>query len=109
MNRHRLDLFFWMHLIVVIVMWSSPFWISWKIIVGLVLLYYLQLLIFGDCILIRKGGKRKKREITIYLQILENLGFNPNRRFIVILSDYVFPWIIVGLALVIQLFQSKPL
>lgn len=83
-------------------MWTSPFYLSWKIIFVFIVLYYLQLLIYGDCILIKKQYRTKKREITIYTQILENLGFNVHRKNMVFLSDYVFPWIILGVALIWQ-------
>ena len=96
---HRLGIFFWIHLIIVIFIWVSPFWLDWKIILCFVFLYYLQLVIFKDCILIKEQYHTKKREITIYTQILENFGFRVNRKIIVFLSDYVFPWIILLIAI----------
>ena len=88
---------------VVIFMWSSPFYLSWKIILVFILLYYLQLFLFGDCILIKKQFNTKKREMTIYTQILENFGFKVNRKTLVFISDYVFPWIILIFALIWQI------
>ena len=88
---------------IVIFMWSSPFYLSWKIILVFILLYYLQLFLFGDCILIKKQFNTKKREMTIYPQILENFGFKVNRKTLVFISDYVFPWIILIFALIWQI------
>jgi len=88
---------------IVIFMWSSPFYLSWKIILVFILLYYLQLFLFGDCILIKKQFNTKKREMTIYTQILENFGFKVNRKTLVFISDYVFPWIILIFALIWQI------
>ncbi len=88
---------------IVIFMWSSPFYLSWKIILVFILLYYLQLFLFGDCILIKKQFNTKKREMTIYTQILENFGFKVNRKTLVFISDYVFPWIISIFALIWQI------
>jgi len=97
--------YFWLHLIIVIFMWSSIFWLNWKIIFVLILFYYLQLIIFGDCILIKKQINTKKREITIYTQILEYFGLKPNRNFMVVLSDYIFPWIILFMTLFWQIWR----
>ena len=102
--RHKLGIFFSLHLLIVIIMWSSPFWLSWKIIFILIIFYYVQLFIFGDCLLIKGQFKTKKREMTIYTQILENFGFRVNRKIMVFLSDYVFPWMILVISLFWQLF-----
>jgi hypothetical protein len=89
----------------VLFMWSSPFYLSWKIILVFILLYYLQLFLFGDCILIKGQFNTKKREMTIYTQILENFGLEVNRKTMVFISDYVFPWIIFFFALIWQVFR----
>ena len=94
--------YFWAHLLVVLALWSSPFWLSWKIILLVILLYYIQLLIFGDCLLIKWRFKTKKRVMTIYTQILEYFGFKPDRKLLVFLSDYIFPWIIFLTAFITQ-------
>jgi len=41
--------------------------------------------------------------MTIYTQILENFGFKVNRKTLVFISDYVFPWIILIFALIWQI------
>ena len=74
--KHYLGLYFWVHLIIVVFIWLSPFYLRWEVILAFILLYYIQLVFVGDCILIKKQYGTKKREITIYTQILENLGFS---------------------------------
>ena len=96
--KHKFGIYFCFHLIIVLFMWSSPFWLSWKVIFLLIFLYYIQLLFYGDCILIIAQYKNKRREITIYTQILENFNFKINRKRLVFISDYVFPWVILGIA-----------
>ena len=91
--------FFWTHLILIILIWTAPFFVSWKIILPFIFLYYLQLVIFGDCIITKKQFKTKKREMTFYSYILEKAGFNFNRKKVRYLADYVFPWIILAIAL----------
>ena len=105
--KHHLGLYFWAHLIIVVFIWASPFYLSWKIILAFIVLYYIQLVVIGDCILIKKQYSTKKRKITIYTQILENLGFKVNRKILVFLSDYVFPWVVFGVSLFWQVFLGN--
>ena len=95
--------FFWTHLILIILAWMSPFFISWKIILLFILLYYLQLIIFGDCIITRKQFKSKNREMTFYSFVLERAGFNFSRNKIRYLADYVFLWLILLIAITWQI------
>ena len=95
--------FFWTHLFLIILIWASPFFINWKIIVFFIFLYYLELFIFGDCIITKKQFKTKKREMTFYSFLLEKTGFNFSRKKIRYLADYIFPWLILAIALVWQL------
>ena len=95
--------FFWTHLILIILIWTSPFFINWKIILFFIFLYYLQLLIFGNCIITKKQFKTKKREITFYSFLLESAGFKFNRKKIRYLADNIFPWIIFLIAIIWQL------
>jgi len=91
-----------LHLLIIILLWVSPFLFNWRLIILGIFLYYLQLMIFGNCILTKMEFKQKKREITMYSFVLEKLGFNVNRGKIVLLADYVFPWVILLISLVYQ-------
>ena len=102
MKKNKIP-FFWTHLILIILIWTSPFFINWKIILFFIFLYYLQLIIIGDCIITKKQFKTKKREMTFYSFLLESIGFNFSRKKIKYLADNVFPWIILFIALVWQL------
>jgi len=94
---------FWTHLFLIILIWTSPLFINWKIILLFILFYYSQLLIFGDCVITKKQFKTKKREMTFYSYLLEKAGYNFSRKKIRYLADYIFPWIILTIALVWQL------
>jgi hypothetical protein len=97
------EIIIFIHLILIIAIWLSPFFVSWKIILLFIILYYTQLSIFGNCILTQKQFKSKKREDTFYSYILERIGFNVNKNLIRILADYIFPWIIFLIAITLQL------
>jgi len=73
-------LIFWVHLILIILLWASPFWLSWKLIILAIVLYYLQLLVFKDCILTKAQFGEKKRSTTFYWYYLTKLGFRLDRK-----------------------------
>jgi hypothetical protein len=93
----------YLHLFIIILAWSSPLWLDWKLIIAGILIYYIQLLIFGNCILTKLEFASKIREMTFYSYLLEKVGFKFNRAIIIILADYVFPYVILGLSLMIQI------
>jgi hypothetical protein len=95
----KFGLVFWAHLLIIILIWLSPFVFSWKIILVGIGLYYFQLIIFGDCILTKKQFKTNKRGVTFYSHLLTIAGFQPNLAVVRIIADYVMPWIILGIAL----------
>jgi len=97
--------YFWVHLFIILLIWSSIFWLNWKIIFIFVLLYYLQLLIFGNCILTIKQFNSKKRSKSFYAFTLKKLGFNVNEKTIANFVDFVTPWIILFLAIVWQVLK----
>lgn len=40
-----------LHLIIMILAYTSPFWLDWKLIIAALAIYYLQLWVFGGCLL----------------------------------------------------------
>lgn len=102
-------LIFWIHLLVLCLMYSSPFLFSWKIIFAGVLVYYLQLLIFGGCILtIKELGSDRKEGFNAYY--LHKAGFNIDERKLGIVLNFIVPSAISVFALVWQLFlKYRPL
>ncbi|MBI2676530.1 MAG: hypothetical protein HYX21_01050 [Candidatus Yanofskybacteria bacterium] len=102
-------LIFWVHIFVICLMYSSPFLFSWKIIFAGILVYYLQLLIFGGCVLtIKELGAERKEGFNAYY--LRRLGFRVNERKLSFVLDYIVPWAILAFALVWQLFlKHSPL
>lgn len=103
MDDKKFEIISWIHLVLIILIWSSPFWLSWKIVSIGIILYYLQLLIFGDCLLTKKEFRTNKREITFYSFCLEKIGFMFDRNKVRIIADYVMPWVILGVSLIWQL------
>lgn len=104
MDKRNLDFFyFFLHFIVIIFIWTSPFYLSWKVILFFIFLYYLQLLIFGNCILTIKQFKIKNRDKSVYAYILKNLGFKFNEKNVANFVDFILPWIILLIAIYRQI------
>jgi hypothetical protein len=94
------------HTILIILVWTSPFWLDWKLILVCILLLSIQYIIFKGCALtnLQFSNKiNKKVEDTMYSYYLEKIGFKPNKRRIKFLARYIFPIIILGLALIWQI------
>ena len=101
-TRYKLGFYFWTHLLIIILVWSSPFWLNWRIILIFLFLYYLQLITVGNCIINVKQFNTRDREENIYGFILERMGFKINKRIVANVVDFIAPWIILSIAIIWQ-------
>lgn len=94
-------MFFWLHLTVIVLAWTAPFVLNWKLILFGVFLYYFQLGIFGYCVLTKmEFGEKKERGVSsFYAYYLNKCGFKIGEDKVVSFVDYLQPWIILGIAL----------
>lgn len=104
--QSKLGFVFWLHLILIILFLSSPFWVSYKLIFLGIFLYYVQLFIFGNCILTIKQFNSKKQEESVYWFILGKFGIKFNKNKVANFVDYALPWVILLFAFILQ---TKPL
>ena len=93
----------WLHALVVILVWLSPFLLSWWLIIIGIAIYYLQLMILGDCILTKWQFDTKKRGLSFYYFVLVKMGYEPDMYRVSWIVDYITPWVILGIALFLQL------
>lgn len=99
------------HLIIMILSYTSFIWLDWKLMLIGVALYYLQILIFGGCVLtFAQFGKRDISFTGYYLGILlKKLGFNIGEKKIKRFIDLLAPIFII-LAIILQVvFKLKPI
>ena len=99
---------FWIHLILIILAYLSPFLFNFNIMIFLVFLYYLQIIIFNGCILTKKQF-RKEAYATFYYPYLIKLGFRPNKKFVYYLMRWWMPIIVLLLSLILRLLNYKPI
>ncbi len=91
-----------LHFTLILLIYISPFVLNWKIILFFILLYYLQLYVFGNCILTIKQFNESTRDTSFYSYALAKLNFYPNKKIARIVVDYFMPWVILFLAIIWQ-------
>ncbi len=99
--------YFWFHIFVILIIWSSIFWVNWMIILLFICLYYVQLLVFGNCLLTIRQFNSKNKYASVYAFTLKKLGFKINQKKVSNFVDFVLPWIILLLAVIWQNLISK--
>lgn len=93
---------FWIHLILIVFVWISPLIFNWEIILILILIYYFQLFVFGNCILTKKQFGEAKREETFYSYYLEKMGIRVDKKKLVIFLDYILPFLLLGVSYLVH-------
>ena len=88
------------HILVILLAYSSPFWLDWRLVLAGVVLNYIQILIFKGCVLSHAQFEDKKQ--TFHEWYLRKFGFKPNRKVLSFVLRYVIPFVLLGLALVFQ-------
>jgi len=96
------------HIVVILFTYSSPFWLDWRLVATGIALYYLQIAIFGGCVLSLAQFKGEK--ISFHEWYLTKFGVRVNRKKLKFFLDRVLPFIFLALAIVNQLlFGLRPL
>jgi len=101
---------FVIHLILIFLACTMPFYLSWKIIILLLIINYIQLSLFKGCVLtnLQFNDKiNKPTDMTMYSHSLELIGFKVNRKKIKFMSRYIFPFIIIILSLIWQILLNN--
>ncbi|MCR4284876.1 MAG: hypothetical protein NUV97_02430 [archaeon] len=99
----RFGVIFWLHLIILILAWSSPFWVPWIFILAIILAYQLQIIFIGDCILTKKQFANENEKVTFNSFLLSLFGINISKEKAETLAKYTLPMIILTLALLWQI------
>ena len=89
-----------LHFLIILFCWLSPFILSWKLILVGILLYYLQNIFLKGCLVsyLQFGN----HEETMYSYYLTKLHINFNRKKLRFVTDHIFPWVILLIALIYQ-------
>ena len=96
-TRSRMSLF--AQFLLIVLVWSSPFWLGLKFIILGIFVYYLQLIVFKEDFFTKRNfGTKARGEMTFYSFVLEKIGIDIDRKRMQLISDYLFPWIILAIA-----------
>lgn len=85
MNKVIIDL----HVLLILLAYSSPLWLDWRFISIGVGVYYLQLLVFGWCVLSLKQFHGQKQ--TFHGWYLAKIGVQPDPKQLRFILNYVIP------------------
>lgn len=89
------------HVLMIILLYLSPFWLSWKLIAILIVLNYLQIYILGGCVLtIKQFGST---EMSFQEWLWGQLGIKVNRQKFNKFLKWHLPFILLAISLIWQL------
>jgi hypothetical protein len=102
-------LIFWIHLLVILLWYISPLFLTWYWLLIGTAFSYLQGIIIGGCILSHKQFGEEADE-TFFRYYLNKLGLNMSKKTAKIIFFWLEPIIIPIIAFVIQIvFHHKPI
>ncbi len=90
------------HMVLILLAYSSPFWLDWRLIAVGVILNFIQLSLVGGCVL--SHAQFEDRNQTFHEWYLSKLGIKIKRKPFNFVLRYVVPFIILGSAILIQIF-----
>ena len=93
------------HILIIILAYISPFIFSWKIVLAGVIAFYIQKFLIGGCILTKK--EFGNFEDNYYYFALKKLGFDPDKKRLRFILDYVVPVSILSLSLFIKVIEFR--
>ncbi|OGZ41649.1 MAG: hypothetical protein A2W41_05045 [Candidatus Ryanbacteria bacterium RIFCSPHIGHO2_01_45_13] len=100
MKDFRYYSFLFLHIVLLAAWYASPFYLDWRIVIATVVLYHLQIYLAKGCLLTR--GQFGKENEGFYYHYLRRLGFNPNKRWLAFVLDYIIPGAMIILAIALQ-------
>ena len=109
-KKNDFSLIFWIHLFSAITFTFSFILFSWYLIIAGILIFYLQIWTFGNCIHTINEFNSKSNKSSWYHYYLNKAGININRKRVNFFIVYIKPVIVLCLALIIQIaFKINPL
>ena len=89
-----------LHIIIILLAYSAPFWLDWRLVALGVVVNYIQILIIGGCVLSHAQFEDKGQ--TFHEWYLKKFGLKVNRKILNRVLRYIVPFVLLGLAVLIQ-------
>jgi hypothetical protein len=99
----RYYFFLILHIVVLVLWYSSPFYLPWWAVVLSVILYHIQIYYAKGCLLTK--GQFGSTNDGFYYYYLTKFGFKPDREKLNFVLDYVIPGIMIIFAITLRLAQ----
>ena len=112
-TRKDFGIIFWIHLLVLMAIYSSPFWLNWVVILILMTLCHFQFRVFGTCILtIMEFGNNEQqptdRRVTSFHEYyLAKMGIRISRQKMDVILNIIVPALLILTALLWQVALKK--
>jgi hypothetical protein len=107
--KNDFGIIFWLHLVFILIAYSSPILFRWQLIFFGVLFLFLQQIIFQGCLLTH-AQFGKDPYMTFYYRYLTLMGFSVNKKKLKFLMAWIMPLIVFSVSLLLQkVLGIKPL
>ncbi|MEK6892689.1 MAG: hypothetical protein AABX07_00635 [Nanoarchaeota archaeon] len=102
MKKKRKDfgMVFWMHLVLVLIYYLTPFLFSWKIVILIALFILLQYKFLGDCFLTNLEFQQEDK--TFFEHYLNKIGISISKKNIDFIAKYIVPFVLPAIAIIWQ-------
>ncbi|MEI6498630.1 MAG: hypothetical protein WCO23_01580 [bacterium] len=98
------------HLFIIIIAYSSPFWLDWRLFFLGLTLYYIQILIFKGCILTfaQYGTFNESYSTRLFSKIIKSIGIKPNKQRVQFILNYYLPVLLIVICILWQIVLRIP-
>jgi hypothetical protein len=79
-TQSELNFIFWIHLLITLSAWVLPFLFWWPLVWAVYAVVHLQFAVFGRCLMNNMHNLDEGDDKILYTDVLEALGFRPNRK-----------------------------
>ena len=99
-----------LHLLVILLAYSSPFWLDWRLFTIGLTLYYLQVLVFKKCVLTyaQYGTFHDSFSARLFIRAFKYFGFKPKKQAVKLALDFYLPLFLILINVVWQLVMKIP-
>lgn len=89
-----------LHVIIIILAYTSPFWLDWRLVALGIIANYIQILIVGGCVLSHAQFEDKGQ--SFHEWYLKKFGLKVNRRILNVVLRWVIPFLLLAIAILFQ-------
>lgn len=98
------------HLLIIVLAYSSPFWLDWKLFLLGLVIYYIQVISLGGCVLsyAQYGDYKESFSTKVFSNIFELFNINVSKKKINYFLTHYLPVVLVITCILWQLILRKP-